>query len=190
MKAYPFISIFFIISLFFLSSCIDKDKRPDYYFKFKVDGVQKSFKASTDAVIVLDDPRSNDKRNILNMVSSSDIEKNSIVIVIRVNRVEVGQDYILQEAVILNGATLPQVAIAYWDENKIVYGASLLKSISPDALDDAVVTLTKFTTEGGYGTFSGILFKSLDEGPIGMRKPIVISEGEFYLPVIRNYAID
>lgn len=174
----------FAIVLLILTSCKDEDPRPDYYYKFKVNGVQKEFKATKDAGIVfLDEPNSINKIIFFTMVSNSDPQKNSVVISLRSTEdVESGIEYQMQEPLTVNSTIVPRISIVYFDEKGKSFGATLLQSLNPGARDNAKLKFTQITTEGSYGTFEAIAFDMSATGDLNVRQELLITDGEFFMP--------
>lgn len=172
------------ILLIVLTSCKDDDPRPDYYYRFKVNGVQKEFRANKDSGIVfLDAPNSINKIIFFTMVTGADPEKNAIVISLRsTEEAESGIEYKMQEPLTVNNTIVPRISIVYFDENGKTFGATLLQSLNPGARDDARLKFTQITTEGSYGEFQAIAFDMSATGDLGSRQELLITDGEFFMP--------
>lgn len=178
--------LFCIVALY--SSCDKEPERPDYYFRYKINGVQKDFKANTDSgILFLDDPESINKFAFFTMTTGDDNEKNSIFMSLRYQEsLEPGFTYIMQEPVVVNDQVVARISTVYFDENGIEHGAVLLRSNHPGAEDNATVTLTSLVEEGSYGTFTAVVFPSDATGDLADRTPIRITDGEYFLPNFRS----
>jgi hypothetical protein len=174
--------IILLFAAFSFSSCEKEDPKPEYFYSFKVNGVQKEFRTNNDAGITfLEDGQL--RITLFNMVTGDDLSKNSVIMSFR-NRdqIQLGQTYIMQNPITVNGSLIPSLALIYFDENGKEFGAILLQSANPGALDDCSFRITDFTTEGSTGDFEGVLFDISDTGPLDQRTPLVITEGKFFLP--------
>ena len=183
MKSVKNILLLLMVILTF-SSCEKDDPRPDYYYKFKVNGVQKEFKGNKDANIVfIEDPNSNNRFTIFTFVTGNDPTKNAIVISLRTTVTpEYGVKYEMQNPIIINNQVVPLLAFIYLDENGKEYGATLLQSQHPGAMDDGSLMLTELTTEGSFGTFQAVTFDANQTGELSQRQPLNITDGEFFMP--------
>ncbi len=174
----------FALLILVMASCKEEDPRPDYYYRFKVDGVQKEFKATKDAGIVfLDEPNSTNRIMFFTMVSETDPNKNSLVISLRTTEsVQSGTEYRMQEPLTVNNALVPRISFLYFDENAESFGATLLRDNNPGARDNATLIFTQITTEGSYGEFSAVIFDMEASGDLADREAVLITDGEFFLP--------
>jgi hypothetical protein len=173
-----------IIVVFTFSSCEKDDLRPNYYYKFKVNGVQKEFKGSKDANIVfIEDPNSSNRFTVFTFVTGNDPTKNAMVISLRTNVTpEFGIKYEMQQPIIINEQVVPSLAIIYLDENGKEYTATLLQSQHPGAMDNGSLMLTELTSEGSYGVFEAVIFDVNQTGELSQRQPLTITDGEFFMP--------
>lgn len=172
--------------VFAFSSCDKDEPRPNYYYKFKVNGVEKEFKGSKDANIVfIEDPNSVNRFTIFTFVTGTDPNKNAIIISLRTTVTpEFGVNYTMQNPILVNQQTAPSLTFIYLDENGKEYGAILLQSENPGAMDNGSLMLTELTAEGSYGTFDAITFDLNQTGDLSQRQPLNLTEGEFFMPNI------
>jgi hypothetical protein len=173
----------FVLLIAALTGCEKDPERPDYYFRFRFNGVQKEFKASNDSNIVFIEDGGLQLATF-NMVSQKDPAKNSVYIGLRTpDTPQVGVRYDMQIPVNVQGVLSPQVTVLYFDENGKAFLATLLASSNPGARDDASVTFSEITTEGSYGTFEALVFEAEDEtSELSTRQAYTITGGEFFLP--------
>jgi hypothetical protein len=174
-----------IISIAVVSlSCNKEEPRPNYYYKFKVNGVQKEFSASNMSNIVyIDDVNSGIQISFFTMVTGSDQNKNSMIISLRTsNPLVIGDTYNMQDEILVQGQVVPSMAIIYLDENGREFSATKLQRTNPGAADNGSITLTAFDTEGSMGTFEAIVFDERATGNLATRVPVRITDGEFFLP--------
>ncbi|MCL6261312.1 hypothetical protein M3O96_19580 [Aquiflexum sp. TKW24L] len=177
--------IIFSFSILILTSCgKDEVPKPEYYYKFKVNGVQKEFKASDDASIFFtQDQGSTNRRTLFTMVSGTDPLKNTIVMSYRSpTSIVVGNTYQMQAPIIIGGVENPSILFFYFDENGKEYGASLLKSSNPGANDNVFFSFTEFSNENSKGNFEAVIFDLSATGDLNRREVVEITEGEFFLP--------
>lgn len=176
------ITILLLLAVFSFSSCEKEDPKPDYYYSFKVNGVQKEFRINNDAGITFLEDGPN-RFTLFNMVTGDVLSKNAIIMSFRnMEQIELGQTYIMQNPIVVNGTLSPSLVLIYFDENGKEYGATLLQSSNPGALDDCSFKITEFTTEGSVGEFEGVIFDQRDTRPLNQRTPVLITEGKFFLP--------
>lgn len=181
--------IFILLSIVALNSACDKEpERPDYYYRYTLNGEQKEFKANTDAgILFLDDPDGVNKIAFFTFTSGSDNEKNAIFLSLRYQEtLESGVSYSMQRPTVVNNQEVPSISTVYFDENGKEHAAVLLKINNPGAGDDASVAITSLVEEGSYGTFSAVVFASDETGDLADRTPIVITNGEYFLPNFRS----
>lgn len=171
-----------ILLLAALTGC-DKDERPDYYYRFKINGVQKEFRANRDANIVFIETGGANS-TIFTMVTGNDPEKNSMIISLRtVESVVQGTTYIMQEPVFVNSILSPALTFVYFDENGKQFIGGMLQSENPGARDNGSLIFTDITTEGSYGRFEAVVFDAEDEtSELSTRQAFTITDGEFFLP--------
>lgn len=182
------ISVLFMIAV--LTGCKkDENSEQDggeYYIRFKINGVQKEYKAQIpnnsvsyfyldqfefyNATITglnnLEDAAQQPVKNMINIsVRSKEEIKPNI-------------NYQLQNPVVSGGFKYSSIELVYADETGATFGALLLAENYPgvDVRDE--VTLTFDQTEGGIskGRFSGKAFGTVN------KTEIAITDGEFYLP--------
>lgn len=176
------LSILLLLAVLSFSSCEKEEPKPDYYYSFKVNGVLKEFKANNDAGITFLESGLL-RIALFNMVTGSQLSKNAVIMSFRnTEQIQLGFKYIMQNPIMVNGTLSPSLALVYFDENGKEYGAVLLQSSNPGALDDCSFKITEFTTEGSIGEFEGVLFDQGDTGPLDQRTPLIITEGKFFLP--------
>lgn len=176
------LSFLLLFTVFLFSSCEKEEPRPDYFYSFKVNGVQKEFRINNDGGITFLEDGPN-RFTLFNMVTGNDLSKNSIIMSFRnKDQIELGLRYIMQNPIVINGTLSPSLALIYFDENGKEFGATLLQSSNPGALDDCSFKITNFTTEGSIGEFEGVVFDLSDSGPLANRTPVLITEGKFFLP--------
>ncbi len=170
------------------SSCDKEPERPDYYFRYMVNGEQREFKANTDSgILFLDDPDGVNKIAFFTLTTGSDNEKNAIFLSLRYRETfEVNRTYSMQRLTIINNQEVPSISTVYYDENGKEHGAVLLRSKNPGAADDASVAITSLVEEGSYGTFSAVVFAADATGDLSDRTPIEITNGEFFIPNFRS----
>ncbi|WP_373494646.1 hypothetical protein [Aquiflexum sp.] len=170
--------------VFAFSSCNKDEPRPNYFYKFKVNGVEKEFKASNDANIVfIEDPNSDNRFTLFTFVTGSDPNKNAVIISLRTTVApEYGLKYEMQRTVFVNSQPTPVLTFIYLDENGKEYGATLLQSQNPGAMDNGSLTLTGLTTEGSIGRFEAVVFDLNHTGELSQRTPLNLTDGEFFIP--------
>ncbi|MCC6009357.1 MAG: hypothetical protein JJU40_17035, partial [Rhodobacteraceae bacterium] len=134
MKRFIKLSIFLVVFGLF-ASCDRGPERPGYFYRFKFNGVQKEFKASTDADIIFIDAPGGLKLATFTMVTGRDTDRNALVIGLRY-RGEMGTSFEMQNPIMVNGILSPTLTFLYFDENGKAYLATLLQSQNPGALDD------------------------------------------------------
>ena len=173
----------FVLLIFSLTGCEKEPEGPDYFFRFKFNGVQKEFKATKDSNIVFIDDQGLQLATF-NMVSQQDPAKNSIFIGLRTPETpKIGITYEMQVPIIVQGELSTQVTFLYFDENGKAFLATLLASSHPGARDDASVTFSEISTEGSNGTFEALVFEAEDEtSDLSNRQAFTITDGEFFLP--------
>ena len=172
--------MFVVFGLF--ASCDRGPERPDYFYRFKFNGVQKEFRASADADIIFIDTPSGVKLATFTMVTGNNTQRNTIVIGLRY-RDELATSYEMQTPIIVNGILSPTLTFLYLDENGKSYLSTLLQSENPGARDDGRLVFTDFTTEGSLGTFEAILFDPTEgTAELSARQEFRITDGEFFLP--------
>jgi hypothetical protein len=181
-NSYRFIYLLLVAVIFF--SCNKEEPRPNYFYKFKVNGVQKEFSASTNSNIVyIDDVNTGVQISFFTMVTGNDASKNTMVISLRTaGPLAIGDTYRMQDEIIVQGTRSPSLAFVYFDETGKEYGATLLQSTNPGAGDNGSLRLTSFDTNGSYGTFEAVIFPIAGTGNLADRIPVQITEGEFFLP--------
>ena len=176
------VSILLLFAVFSFSSCEKEDPKPDYYYSFKVNGVQKEFRINSEAGITFLEDGPN-RFTLFNMVTGKELSKNAVIMSFRnTEQIELGLRYIMQNPIMVNGSLVPSLALIYFDENGKEFGATLLQSENPGALDDSSFKITEFTTEGSVGEFEGVIFDVSDTGPLDQRTQVLITEGKFFLP--------
>jgi hypothetical protein len=174
-----------VFSILIFTSCgKDEVPKPEYFYKFKVNGVQKEFRASDDASIFFtQDPGSTTRRTLFTMVSGSDPAKNTIVMSYRsLESIVIGNTYQMQAPIVIDGVENPSIIFFYFDEDGKEYGATLLKSTNPGANDNAFFSFSEFSNESSRGTFEAVIFDLSATGDLNRREAVMITEGEFFLP--------
>jgi hypothetical protein len=153
-----------------------------YYIRFKVSGTQKEYKANPVAQVYFDEDNLAYRCNIVgsgNIVSTHDV-----MTLFMVSKEPFKKDvqYVLQTEVEMasNGSQMPQVAAVYIDENKKGYTAQFLPADWFDFDDHAEAKFTEMTDKHIKGTFSARVFTSIPD-----REELLITDGEFYVPVIK-----
>ncbi|GHB23541.1 hypothetical protein [Mongoliitalea lutea] len=176
--------LFLGIILLFNSACDREDDRPDYFYSFSVDGVEKNHRANRDANIVfIDDSQNNIRLTTWTMVTGNNTERNAIVIALRtIERLELGFTYQMQVPIVVNSVTSPSIAFFYLDENGKAWGALNLESLNPGTPENASIRLVDFSAEGTTGVFDGVLVDMEDDRPLNQRRTIQITNGRFFLP--------
>lgn len=170
------------VSLF--SSCDREPPRPDYFYRFKVDGVQKEFKANSESgIIFLEDPNDLNKYMVFSMTTGKDDDINSFFISLRtLETITIGTTYQMQLGINVNNRVVPRITVVYSDENGDQFIADLLQRDNPGAKDDAWIVFDKLVQEGSYGRFEATVFSVDHEGELSERVPVKITDGEFFLP--------
>lgn len=172
--------------VFLLFSSCEKDNRPDFYYRFKFEGVKREFKASAKADIIFIDTPSGVKLATFTMVTGKETNKNAIAIGLRYTG-ELERSYEMQNPIFVNDILSPVLTFLYYDENGKAYLASLLQSQNLGARDDGRVTFTELTNQGAYGTFEAIVFDPLEQtSELSARRAYKITEGEFFLPMVAS----
>ncbi|EOZ93591.1 hypothetical protein A33Q_3537 [Indibacter alkaliphilus LW1] len=166
------------------SSCDREPDRPDYYYRFKVNGVQKEFRANTDSgILFLDDPNEVNRYMLFNMTTGRDNEKNSLFISLRtLETITIGTRYEMQLGINVNNQVVPRITVLYFDENGDQFIADLLQRDNPGARDDAWIVFDELIQEGSYGRFEATIFSVDDDGELSERQDILITDGEFFIP--------
>jgi hypothetical protein len=184
MKKAHSILLVLLVTLLSLSCNKEAEERPNYYYRFKVNGVQKEFSANTNASIgLVDDVNSGLFLAFLTMVTGNDGDKNAIVISLRTERgLLLDREYTMQEEITFQGKVSPTIAAFYLNERGKAFDATKLQKLYPGAEDDFIIKFTAFYPESIYGNFEGVLFDSSESGDLGSREPLYITEGKFYLP--------
>ncbi len=184
MKKSPTILIILFFTLFSLSCKKVEEERPNYYYRFKVNGVPKEFSANTNASIgLVDDASSGLFLVFMTMVTGNDGDKNAIVISLRTEQgLLLDKEYLMQDEITYQGKISPTIAAFYLDETGKAYDATKLRRLHLGAADNFKVKFTAFYPESIYGNFEGVLFESSETEDLGSREPLVITEGKFYLP--------
>jgi hypothetical protein len=183
-KIIPILLVLMAFGLF--SSCDSRPERPDYFYRFKFNGVEKEFKASTDADIIFIDAPGGLKLATFTMVSGRDTDRNALIIGLRY-RDEMVRSYEMQTPIMVNGVLSPTLTFLYLDENGKPYLATLLQSQNPGARDDGRLEFTEITPEGSFGTFEAVVFDPSEEtSELSARQAFTITEGEFFLPNVAS----
>ena len=179
------LSIIAAFSIFLLFSSCDKEPdRPDYFYSFKIDGVEKRFKANTKSNIVyLDNVPPGVRVALFSMSTGNDFTKNTVTISLRtVERIELNFAYTSQDEIVVQNSLVPVVTIVYTDENGKEYLSEALLSQYPGNPFGASISMNNFTTEGSTGEFSGVLYDASDSRPINEKRTFRITEGKYFLP--------
>ncbi|MGY6742460.1 MAG: hypothetical protein ACXIUQ_06970 [Cecembia sp.] len=181
------LKLLMVLAIFgIFSSCDRGPERPDFYYRFKVNGVQKEFKASPKADITFIDTQMGFNLATFTMVTGSRTDRNAFVIGLRY-RGELQTAYEMQVPIIVNGVLSPTLTFFYLDENGRSFLGTLLQSENPGALDDGRVEFTAITPEGSYGTFEAIIFDPNEEtSELSARQMVRITDGEFFLPNVAS----
>lgn len=166
------------------SSCDKEPDRPDYYYRFKVNGVQKEFKANNNSgILFLDDPNGVNKYMIFSMTTGRDDDRNAISLSLRtLETITIGTRYEMQLGINVNQQVVPRITLLYFDENGNQFIAGLLQRDNPGARDDAWVVFDELTQEGSFGRFEATLFPADFEGELSARPEMRITDGEYFLP--------
>lgn len=179
------LSIIAAFSIFLLFSSCDKEPdRPDYFYSFKIDGVEKRFKANSNSNIVyLDNVPPGVRVAFFSMATGNDETKNTIFISLRtVERIELNFPYTSENEIVVQNKLVPIVTIVYTDENGKQYLSEALLSQFPGNPFEASISMTNFTTEGSTGEFSGVMYDATDSRPMNERRTFRITEGKYFLP--------
>jgi hypothetical protein len=176
--------ILIVFGLF--SSCDRGPERPDFYYRFKFNGVQKEFKAGPNSDITFIDTQGGFNLATFTMVTSSNPDRNALIIGLRY-RGELSTAYEMQSPIMVNGILSPTLTFLYLDENGKPFLATLLQSENPGARDDGRLVFTDITREGSFGTFEAIIFDPLEEtSELSARQAYRITDGEFFLPNVAS----
>jgi len=179
-------TILALLLIFIVFSSCEKDNRPDFYYRFKFNGVQKEFKATREADITFVETDRGFNFATFTMVSEKNTKRNSIVIGLRYFG-ELQRSYEMQNPIVVNGVVSPTLTFVYYDENGRIYLAALLQSQNLGARDDGRVTFTQITPEGSYGTFEAIVFDTNEQtSELSARRAFTITDGEFFLPNVSS----
>lgn len=170
--------------LILFTSCDKEEPRPNYYYKFKINGVEKEFKGSKDANIVfIEDSETSNRYTIFTFVTGNDPTKNALVISLRTNVTpEYGIRYTMQHPIFINEVVAPSLSFVYFDENGKEFGATRLQSTNPGAADDGSLMLAELFAEGSTGMFEATMFDLSYEGELSQRVPMYLTDGEFFMP--------
>jgi hypothetical protein len=185
----PYLLIVFCIVLFWSGGCSNNAEvtpSQEYFIKFKVDGVQKTYSHSFIAPFIFHYDQNGPIFNatILVLDEGSPGTSNFINIITRNEEAfEAGKDYLMQDAILYKSVKLPRISFTWADENGNIYNAVLLQSAYPGLTvnDDAQIRLTTITDDFVEGTFSARLFGSADTLPERLEKEVLITEGSFKL---------
>jgi hypothetical protein len=175
-----------LLLIFMVFSSCQKDDRPDFYYRFKFNGVQKNFKATSEADITFVETNMGFNFATFTMVSERNTKRNSMVIGLRYTG-ELQRSYEMQTPILVNGILAPTLTFVYYDENGKEYLGTLLQSQHLGAMDDGRLTFTQITPEGSYGTFEAIVFDPREPtSELSARRQFIISDGEFFLPNVSS----
>lgn len=176
--------LLFTVFVAVFTSCDKEPDRPDYYYRFKVNGVQKEFKANTDSgILFLEDPNAANRYMLFNMTTGRDNEKNALFISLRtLESITIGTRYEMQLGITVNNTVVPRITVLYFDENGDRFIADLLQTDNPGARDDAWVIFDELIQEGSYGRFEATIYSVDDDGELSERQDMFITDGEFFIP--------
>jgi hypothetical protein len=190
MRRFYFYTCFFVL-LLALSSCGSNDEDPeplpDSFVRFKVDGLQKEFKLSSQPMGFSFDAGGPVYNAIAVMNGNpADGTKNFVSISVRNEApFEAGKDYVMQTPISYGGVDMVRVLFTYSDEQGNVYNAVLFQQTiaGVQIKDDAKVRFTKITDNWVEGSFDAVTM-----GPVtstGLRTTeLRITDGVFSLPLI------
>ncbi|TVP43158.1 MAG: hypothetical protein EA341_18540 [Mongoliibacter sp.] len=166
------------------SSCDREPDRPDYYYRFKVNGVQQEFRANDEAgILFLEDPNEVNRYMLFTMTTRNDNQKNAIYISLRtLETITIGTRYEMQLGINVNNRVVPRITTLYFDENGNQFIADLLQRNHPGARDDGWVVFDELNPQGSIGRFEATLFPIDDDGELSERQELKITEGEFFIP--------
>lgn len=168
------------------ASCDRGPERPDFYYRFKFNGVQKEFKGNKNADITFIETQFGFNLATFTMVTGKNSDRNAVVIGLRY-RGDMERFYEMQTPIMVNGVLSPTLTFLYLDENGKGYLATLLQSENPGARDDGRLAFTDITPEGSFGTFEVILFDPTEEtSELSARQEFRITDGEFFLPNVAS----
>lgn len=184
-------SALWLVSLFVFScgsSAENPQPQTEGFIRFKVDGVQREFKANPmtpmsfsfdsngqvyNAILQVLGPGSNGTNNFIqfNVRNESPFVTNV--------------DYQMQEAIAYQGVDLSRINFTYSNEEGQLYNAVLLKQALPNLVvrDDAKVRFTKITENLVEGTFSALLTGPVTATSVGNQE-LIISEGQFSIKLV------
>jgi hypothetical protein len=178
----------------FLLGCSKNDNGPDgvasdYYFRFKVDGTQVSYKFTPDTQINLTGIIDHDNESGLHAVNIAGIDNifettltNRLTIFLGdSNSFTTGTSYTNIEG---QGDSTPDslFSMGYFDEEGNLYSAGLNSTPTP-LYDLATVQFTEITDSHISGSFSGVLkWYDTNGGTVNLVGSVIISEGTFKVP--------
>lgn len=101
---------------------------------------------------------------------------------------QLGKEYQMQQAFQYKGANLVRILLTYSDASGQVFNAVLFQQNIPGmkVTDDAQLKFTKITSDWVEGTFSGVLLGPVSSLTGRGNTELVITEGQFSLPLINN----
>lgn len=184
------INLLFLVLLIAFAGCKKgesptKEETSDFYIRFKVDGIQKSYTAQIPNNFVgffLLPEYNFHTASITGLDNLRDAQivpvKNSISISIRSKEpIKTSVDYELQHPVPYGGMNFSGIELVYADEHGESFGALLLRSNYPLIFvgDEAQVRFTEITATHARGTFNATAYSTKNKAEI------FITDGEFYL---------
>lgn len=160
---------------------------PEYYVKFKANGVEKMWEASTPvsmsiAVFSYNGELGHYASGIQGVKKGTDGTRDIIHITLWNESLFAADiSYQLQDTIKVHGLNLPRIMFQYHDENGKPHLTGTLEEDIAFSGSRAEVKFSEITPTYVKGTFSAKTF-SLEEEDLVPSKEMLITEGEFFLP--------
>ncbi|WP_157986354.1 hypothetical protein [Chitinophaga alhagiae] len=155
----------------------------EYYLRFKAEGLQQEYRQVTSAHLYYDAENLAYHCNLTAALDISAPTRNILsLFLVNKEQYKTGIVYHLRNGIHMpkTNAVMPQVMISLLNENGKPYTAQLLPASWYQFDDMAEVRFSEITDKHVRGYFSGLAFTAMPE-----RTPMKITDGEFYLSVIR-----
>jgi hypothetical protein len=184
-KIFPAIP-FLLMILMAVSSCKKNDgddggSSPEFFLRFKANGVQNEYKANTEGSF-----NKASGSNYISVVGATKIQfeatkSNMTIALTSIGIAVVNTTYTNYTSSTPGYVKGKLLQIAFYDENGKFYmswGEEFLSLMPPGSVADSRVVITESTSAYIKGKFSGTLFTE------GFTNKMIITDGEFYLRVI------
>jgi hypothetical protein len=155
---------------------------PQYYMRFKIDGVQKSYGAAGNSCTfnTLNNATGNYSSSVLGRINPTVVGTNEVIVMINdAPVINAGVTYTNYTSTQPNTVPLTQLfSIFYYDESGHETFNMAENLFAPLGLtSDATMQLSELNAAHARGTFSCTLYDTTLSAPVH-----VLTEGEFYLP--------